>query len=143
MTFENLPVTPDIKLDEHQYALIEQMVKERRQVILEFDIRNYFKPGPVKFHNVIGIIPGSEFPDEYVVISGHLDAYDVATGGVDDGSGATPTMEAARLIMHAGGKPKRTMLFCLWAAEEFGLWGSQSWVDKNNVEGYGGHLQTH
>lgn len=131
MTFDNLPVTPDIKLDEHQYALIEQMAKERRQVVLEFDIRNHFKPGPVKFHNVIGIIPGSEFPDEYVIVSGHLDAYDVATGGVDDGSGATPSMEAARLIMEAGGKPKRTMLFCLWAAEEFGLWGSQSWVDRN------------
>ena len=131
MTFENLPVTPDIKLDEHQYASIEQMVKERRQIVLEFDIRNHFKPGPVKFHNVIGIIPGSEFPDEYVIISGHLDAFDVATGGVDDGSGATPTMEAARLIMEAGGKPKRTMLFCLWAAEEFGLWGSQSWIDRN------------
>jgi hypothetical protein len=131
MTFDNLPNTPDIKLDEHQYATIEQMVKERRQVFLEFDIRNHFKPGPVKFHSVIGIIPGTEFPDEYVIISGHLDAYDVATGGVDDGSGATPTMEAARLIMQAGGKPKRTMLFCLWAAEEFGLWGSQSWVDRN------------
>ncbi|MDY0342387.1 MAG: M28 family peptidase [Lentimicrobium sp.] len=131
MTFENLPVTPDIKLDEHQFELIERMVKERRQVMLEFDIRNFFKPGPVKYHNVIGIIPGTEFTDEYVIMGGHLDAYDVATGGVDDGSGATPTMEAARLIMAAGGKPKRTILVMLFAAEEFGLWGSQHWVDSN------------
>lgn len=132
MTFENLPSTPDIKLDEHQFELIERMVKERRQVILEFDIRNFFKPGPVKYHNVIGVIPGTEFPDEYVIMGGHLDAYDVATGGVDDGSGATPTMEAARLIMAAGGKPKRTILAILFAAEEFGLWGSQHWVDQNH-----------
>ncbi len=73
----------------------------------------------------------SQYPDEYVMMGGHLDAYDVATGGVDDGSGVTPTMEAARLIMAAGGKPKRTILVCLWAGEEFGLLGSKHWVEAN------------
>lgn len=131
LTFDNLPEVPDIKLDEHQYEIIKQMVEERRNVILEFDIRNHFKPGPVKFHNVIGIIPGTRYPNEYVIMGGHLDSFDVATGGVDNGSGATPSMEAARLIMKAGGKPLRTILVCLWAGEEFGLLGSQSWVDRN------------
>ena len=132
MTFETLPTLPDIKLDEHQYSIIEQMAKERRNFFLEFDIRNHFKMGPVKYYNVIGVIPGTKYPDEIVMMSGHLDAYDVATGGVDDGSGATPTMEAARLIMKAGGKPKRTIMVCLWAGEEFGLLGSTSWVKRNN-----------
>jgi len=131
MSFDSLPTVPDIKLDEHQYAVIKQMVEERRYFQLEFDIRNHFRPGPIKYHNVIGIIPGTEFPDEYVIQGGHLDSYDVGTGGVDDGSGATPSMEAARLIMAAGGKPKRTILTILWAGEEFGLLGSQSWVDRN------------
>lgn len=134
MTFETLPTVPDIKLDEHQYAVIEQMVKERKYFQLEFDIRNYFKMGPVKFYNVIGIIKGSKYPDEYVMMGGHLDCFDVATGGVDDGSGITPAMEAARLIMASGGKPKRTILVCLWAGEEFGLWGSKSWVEKNKKD---------
>ncbi len=67
-------------------------------------------------------------------MSGHLDAFDVATGGVDDGSGVTPTMEAARLIMEAGGKPKRTILAILWAGEEFGLYGSTSWVERHEAE---------
>ncbi len=131
MTFETLPTVPDIKLDEHQYKIIEQMAKERQRFELEFDIRNHFKMGPVKYHNVIGIIPGTTYPDEYVIMGGHLDAFDVATGGVDDGSGATPAMEAARLIMKAGGKPNRTILVILWAGEEFGLLGSKSWVEKN------------
>ena len=131
LTFDNLPKVPDIKLDEHQYRIIEQMVKERRYFQLEFDIRNHWKPGPVKYHNVIGIIPGTKYPDEYVIMGGHLDAVDVATGGVDDGSGATPAMEAARLIMKAGGKPQRTIIVALWAAEEFGLLGSKSWVEEN------------
>lgn len=131
MSFDKLPCIPDIKLDEHQYKIIEQMAKERQRFELEFDIRNHFKMGPVKYHNVIGIIPGTKYPDEYVIMGGHLDAYDVATGGVDDGSGATPAMEAARLIMKAGGKPKRTILVILWAGEEFGLLGSESWVRRN------------
>lgn len=131
MTFDNLPDCPDIKLDEHQYDIIKQMVEERQYFLLEFDIRNHFKMGPIKYHNVIGVIPGTEFPDEYVIMGGHLDAYDVATGGVDDGSGATPAMEAARLIMKAGGKPKRTILVCLWAGEEFGLLGSTDWIKRN------------
>ncbi len=131
MTWDNLPTCPDIKLDEHQYAIIEQMAKERRYFELEFDIRNHFRMGPIKYHNVIGIIPGTKYPDEYVIMGGHLDAYDVATGGVDDGSGATPAMEAARLIMEAGGKPKRTILVILWGGEEFGLLGSTHWVEEN------------
>jgi len=133
MSFDNLPTVPDIKLDEHQYKLIEQMAKERRYFQLEFDIRNHFKMGPVKYHNVVGIIPGEKYPDEYVVLGAHLDAFDVGTGGVDDGSGVTPHMEAARLIMEAGGKPKRSIVVILFAAEEFGLFGSKSWV-KNNED---------
>lgn len=131
LTFETLPAVPDIKLDYQQYKIIEQKVKERRYFQLEFDIRNHFSLGPVKYHNVIGIIEGSEFPDEYVIMSAHLDAYDVATGGVDDGSGVSVMMEAARLIMESGGKPKRTIMVALWAGEEFGLLGSRSWINKN------------
>ncbi len=134
MTFETLPSVPDIKLDEHQYNKIYQMAEERRYFQLEFDIRNHWKMGPVKYHNVIGVIKGTEFPEEYVIMSGHLDAFDVATGGVDDGSGVTPVMEAARLIMEAGGKPKRTILAILWAGEEFGLYGSTSWVERHDAE---------
>ena len=126
--FDNLPELPDIKLDEHQFAIIEQMVKERRTFELEFDIRNHFKLGPVKYHNVVASIKGSKYPDEYVIISGHLDAFDVATGGIDCGTGIGPMMEAARMIAKSGAKPKRTILFIGFAGEEFGLLGAQAWV---------------
>lgn len=131
MTFETLPTVPDIKLDEHQYNTIYQMAKERRYFQLEFDIRNHFKIGPVKHHNVIGKIVGSEFPDEYVIMGAHLDAFDVATGGVDDGSGVSVLMESARLLMNSGAQPKRTIIFALFSGEEFGLLGSKSWVKTN------------
>ena len=73
---------------------------------MEFDIRNHFKLGPVKYHNVVASIKGTKYPDEYVIISGHLDAFDVATGGIDCGTGIGPMMEAARLIALSGAKPK-------------------------------------
>jgi len=130
-SWQDLPNLCEILLDENQFVLIQRMVSERRRVELEFDIRNYFRMGPVPYHNVIGVIPGSEFPDEYVIISGHLDAYDVATGAVDNGNGVTTSMEAARLIMAAGGKPRRTILVTLWAGEEFGILGAGHWVEKN------------
>ncbi len=133
LTFETLPELPDIKLDEDQYKIIRHMAERRESFQLEFDIRNHFKMGPVKFHNIIGVLKGSEYPDEYVMAGGHLDAFDVATGGVDCGVGVTPTMEAARLIATSGGKPKRTILFCLWAAEEFGLWGSKFFVESDTA----------
>ncbi|MBE6287368.1 MAG: M20/M25/M40 family metallo-hydrolase [Mediterranea massiliensis] len=127
-TFDELPEVCDIKLDEHQFATIYQMAKERRDFWLEFDIRNHWKLGPIQYNNVVASIPGTKYPDEYVIISGHLDAFDVATGGVDCGTGIAPMMEAARLLALSGAKPKRTILFVAFAAEEFGLLGAQAFV---------------
>ncbi|MDD4639456.1 MAG: M20/M25/M40 family metallo-hydrolase, partial [Bacteroidales bacterium] len=136
LTFDSLPECPDIKLNEHQFAIIEQKTKEREFFLLEFDIRNHFKPGPVKYHNVTGIIRGNRYPDEYVMSGCHLDSYDVASGAVDCGSGVAPNLEAARLLAKSGLKPERTIIFCFWAAEEFGLKGSEYWV-KHNQEKLG------
>ncbi|MDR3194611.1 MAG: M28 family peptidase [Tannerella sp.] len=128
MTFDRLPVTPDIKLDEHQFETVRQMVLERRVFELEFDIRNHFKMGPVKYYSVAGKIRGSDYPDEYVMLSGHLDSHDAATGGVDCGSGVTSVIEAARLVARSGIRPKRSMLFIAFAGEEYGLLGAQAWA---------------
>lgn len=131
LSFDNLPSCPDIKLDYREYATIKQKVEDREDLILEFMIRNNFRPGPIKFHNVIGYLRGSEYPDQLVMSGGHIDSYDVATGGVDCGTGVAPNLEAARLLTLAGAKPKRTIAFCFWAAEEFQLWGSKHWVASN------------
>jgi cyclophilin family peptidyl-prolyl cis-trans isomerase len=130
-SWDNLPTLPDIKLMDKQYNEIKELVSKGRKVELEFDIRNYFRPGPIKYHNVIGWIPGTQYPDEYVILGGHLDGFDGASGAVDNASGATVALEAARLIMAAGGKPKRTIMVHLWAAEEYGLLGSAAWVKQN------------
>jgi hypothetical protein len=131
MTFSHLPSVPDIKLDEHQYKVIAQHVNERRNIELEIEIRNHFRPGPIKYHNVIATLKGTRFPNEYIIKGGHLDSYDMATGAVDCGTGVITALEVARLIAISGIKPKRTLMFCLWAGEEFGLLGSKHWVETN------------
>jgi len=133
LTMETLPTVCDIILDEDQFKIIKNKVLRKDIFQLEFDIRNHFYRGPVKYHNIIGILRGSKYPKEYVMAGGHLDSYDIAGGAVDDGNGASVTMEAARLIATSGAKPKRTILFCIWTAEEFGLLGSKYFVQNNTV----------
>jgi hypothetical protein len=132
-SWDKLPVLPDIKLAEGQYAEIKGLVEKGEPVELEFDIRNWFKMGPVKYHSVVATLRGSEFPDEYVVLGGHFDCFSAATGAVDDGSGFAPGMEALRLIQAAGGRPKRSIVVILFAAEEIGLVGSQAFL-KNRPD---------
>ncbi len=122
---------PDIKLLNTQYNEIKTLVEKKEPVVLEFDIRNHFKMGPVKYHNVVATLRGTTYPDECIVIGGHFDAFTGGTGGVDDGSGFAPGMEAVRLIAAAGAKPKRSIVFVAFAAEEQGLVGSQAWLKKH------------
>lgn len=130
-SWDRLPVLPDIKLAENQYNEIKGLAEKGEPVELEFDIRNWFKMGPIKYHNVVATLRGTTYPDEYVVIGGHFDCFSGATGGVDDGSGFAPGMEAIRLIKAAGARPKCSIIFMLFAAEESGLLGSQSWLKKH------------
>jgi len=130
-SWDKLPVLPDIKLLNTQYNDIKALVEKKEPVVLEFDIRNWFKMGPVKYHNVVATLRGTTYPDEYIVIGGHFDAFSGGTGGVDDGSGFAPGMEAIRLVAAAGAKPKRSIIFIAFAAEEQGLVGSQGWLKKH------------
>ena len=130
-SWAKLPELPDIKLLGDDYDEIRSLVEEGDGVELEFDIRNWFKMGPVKYHNVVAIIPGTTYPEEYVVMGGHFDSFDGSTGAVDNVSGTSVVMEAMRLIQTAGGAPKRSIVAILFAAEEIGLVGSQSWVARN------------
>lgn len=133
LTMDTLPTVCEIKLERAQYDEIARMVREHRDFQLEFNIRNNFFKGPVKYHNVIGMMKGSKYKDEYVLLGGHLDSYDVATGAVDDGNGVSVAMEAARMLAESGAKPKRNIMFCIWTGEEFGLLGSKYFVENKTV----------
>lgn len=133
ITMDSLPTVCDIKLDSQQYDIIYRKAARREDFQLEFDIRNHFVEGPVPYHNIIAVMKGSKNPDEYVIAGGHLDAFDGGTGSVDDAQGTSVALEAARLLAMSGAKPRRSIMFCIWTAEEFGLVGSRYFVENKTV----------
>jgi Zn-dependent M28 family amino/carboxypeptidase len=84
--------------------------------------------------NVVAEIRGTEKPDEVILISGHLDSWDVGQGAQDDGAGTVIAMEAARLIQALGLKPRRTIRVVLWTNEENGLRGGKTYRDVHQAE---------
>ncbi len=81
----------------------------------------------VESADVMGEIPGSERPQEVVVMGGHLDSWDVGEGAQDDGSGIMASLEAAVLIKRAGLHPKRTIRVVFWVNEENGSHGAEAY----------------
>jgi carboxypeptidase Q len=106
-----------------------------QNIIINFQSGATFKPDTIGY-NVVGELTGSEFPNEFITIGGHLDSWDVGEGAHDDGAGCVQTMEVLRAFTSLGYKPKRTIRFVLYANEENGLRGGNKYADeaKNNNE---------
>lgn len=118
------------------YDFLNSRLADGEKVEVEFNLEHHFKPGPVPVHNVIAEIKGSKYPDEYVIISAHLDSWDGpgSQGATDNGTGSAVTLEAARILKAANAKPLRTIRFVLWAGEEQGLLGSKGYVESHKDE---------
>ncbi len=84
----------------------------------------------VESHNVIGEIKGSEFPNEIIVIGGHLDSWDPAQGAHDDGAGCMQSMGVLDILKKSGYKPKRTIRCVLFMNEENGLRGGTKYAEE-------------
>lgn len=85
--------------------------------------------------NIIGTLKGSQYPDEWVIAGNHRDAW--VYGAVDPSSGTAAMLEAVHgigTLVHQGWRPKRTMIFASWDAEEEGLVGSTEWVEQHAAE---------
>jgi carboxypeptidase Q len=86
--------------------------------------------GMVGSHNVIADLPGSEIPQEAVLVGCHLDSWDVGQGAQDDGVGCMIAWEAAQLLKDMGLRPRRTIRVVMFTAEENGGWGGQAYADE-------------
>lgn len=91
--------------------------------------------GIIKARNVIATIKGSVHPDEKVVIGGHLDSWDLATGAVDNGIGSFSVLDMARTFKVLNLRPERTVEFVLFMGEEEGLLGSKAYVKEAVKDG--------
>ena len=114
-------------------ALLVRRLLLKGPVTIGFSYENRIS-GPVSSNSVIAEIRGREKPDEWIVVGGHLDSWDLATGAQDDGTGAIMVLEAARAIAALPHPPRRSIRFALWTGEEPGLLGSRAYVKAHATE---------
>jgi Zn-dependent M28 family amino/carboxypeptidase len=111
-------------------------------------LANLTSQGPVKLHltlvtetlpdvpsyNVIADWKGSEHPEQVVIVSGHLDSWDLGTGAIDDGAGVVVSMQAIHLLSKLGIHPKRTVRFIAWMSEEEGAMGGATYTAEHGAD---------
>ena len=107
--------------------LSSNLAKKKLKVFIRTNAR--FLPDTIG-HNIIGELPGSEFPEEIITVGGHLDSWDNCEGAHDDGAGCVQTIEILRALRAMDYKPKRTIRFVLFANEENGLRGGYKYAEE-------------
>ncbi|TGV03014.1 M20/M25/M40 family metallo-hydrolase [Flavivirga rizhaonensis] len=137
MTYGDIPVTdriPSAAISTNDAELLSTMLK------LDKSIKFYFKQSckqlkDVLSYNVIGQITGSEFPNEYMIVGGHLDSWDLGDGSHDDGAGVVQSMDVLRLLKESGITPKRSIRVVLFMNEENGLRGGKKYAEVAKQKG--------
>ena len=137
MTYGDLPNEqriPSAAISTNDAETLSAMLK------LDNSIKFYFKQNckqykDVQSHNVIGEIRGSEFPNEIIVVGGHLDSWDLGDGSHDDGAGCVQSMDVLRLLKNSGIRPKRTIRVVLFMNEENGLRGGRKYAEVAERKG--------
>lgn len=121
---------PSVHLSCEDYGLVARLAERDQSPRIRLDARSEFL-GDVPAFNVVGRIPGTELPDEYVLLSAHLDSWDGASGATDNGTGTLMMLETMRILKAAYPNPRRTILVGHWGGEEQGLVGSTAFAADN------------
>lgn len=122
---------PNLVLMKETYNRLYRLVEKKKRVELELDVKvSFTDENPAAAISVIGDIVGSDKKDEFVMLGGHLDSWQSATGATDNGVGVAVSMEAVRMLKAVGFKPRRTIRIALWGGEEQGLLGSRAYVKQ-------------
>ena len=121
---------PAIALSCEDYGLVFRLTENNQGAKLRINTDAELL-GEQPIFNTIGMLKGSEKPDEYVLLSAHFDSFDGGSGATDNGTGSLTMLEAFRLLATAYPKPKRTILVGHWTAEEHGLVGSRAFTEDH------------
>lgn len=121
---------PTIDLSVEDYGLLYRLAQHNKAPKIKVYAESKSN-GKAKSFNTIAVIPGKEKPNEYVVLSAHLDSWDGAGGATDNGTGSITMMETARVLKKLYPNNKRTIIIGLWGSEEQGLNGSRAFIKDN------------
>lgn len=131
---EDVPKIPAAALGVQSAVRLQEKLKANPSAKLKMKINSqWFEDAPS--HNVVGEMKGSEFPDEIIVVGGHLDSWDVSQGAHDDGAGCMQSIEVLRLFKELGYKPKRTIRAVMFMNEENGLRGGNKYAELAEANG--------
>jgi carboxypeptidase Q len=115
-------------------ALLQRLLARGVVPKVEAELGGGFGSRPVQAANVVAELPGSEHPEEVVILGAHLDAWDLGTGATDNGAGVVALMEVMRAMKATGLRPKRTLRLVLFSGEEQGLLGSKAYLAAHRAE---------
>ncbi len=110
-------------------AMIGRIIANGQKVKINLNMEARTDPDVIS-HNVIGEIIGSDFPEQIIVMGGHIDSWDVGQGAMDDGGGCVAAWQALKVLKELNIRPKRTIRVVLWTNEENGLRGGNAYRDK-------------
>jgi carboxypeptidase Q len=127
------PKIPAAAITTEDADRIQRMADRGSKVVVHLKMEAHFEPD-AESANVIGELRGREKPEEIVVVSGHLDSWDVGDGATDDGGGCIVTWEALRLMKKLNLRPRRTVRVVLWTNEENGGRGGIAYRDRHRAE---------
>lgn len=128
-----VPKIPAAAVSSEDADLIERITTRGEKVAVRLKMEAHTEPD-VESANVVGEVRGRERPDEVVLVSGHLDSWDVGAGATDDGGGCIVAWEALRVMKKLGLRPRRTVRVVLWTNEENGLRGGLAYRDAHRAE---------
>jgi hypothetical protein len=125
---------PTLFITQEHLSLISRLMNRNLPVTIELEVKCKITNKPVTVYNTVGEIPGTEKPNEIVLLGAHLDSWDIAQGTTDNGTGSMIVLEVARIFQNLQLKPKRTIRFVLFSGEEQGLYGSRAYVEAHKSE---------
>jgi len=127
---DDVQKTPHAALTMEDAMMLSRIHDRGNKIIVKLDM-NARMVADRWSRNVLGEIKGSMYPDEVVVVGGHIDSWDVGQGAHDDGGACIASWEAIRLIKELGLKPKRTIRCVMWTNEENGGKGNKGYRDMH------------
>ena len=130
---DSIPKIPHAALTVEDAMMLRRIHDRGDRIILELKMEAR-KVADRYSRNVVAELPGSEFPEEVVVLGGHIDSWDVGQGAQDDGGGCLAAWHAVKLIKELGLEPRRTLRIVMWTNEENGGRGNKAYRDTHRTE---------
>ena len=123
---------PQMTMATEDYNRLIRMIKQGVKPMMTVEIAAQYHDEDLMGYNTVAEIPGTDpaLKEEIVMLGGHLDSWHGATGATDNAAGCAVAMEAVRILMASGLKPRRTIRVALWSGEEQGLNGSREYVKQ-------------